>query len=79
MAGNAAGSASSALGYSQCTIEACVAVKFLGSMPHAGIVQYGAPEPPEKRDHCGKAVSELDMIVDRSNNVRYPGVGPCKP
>lgn len=28
-------------------------MKFLGFIPHAGSVQYGAPDPPEKRDHYG--------------------------
>lgn len=74
-----AGFALPGLGYSQCTIAACVAVKFLGSIPHAGKVQYGAPEPPEKRDHWEEAVSERDMIVDRSINIQHPGVDPCKP
>jgi len=44
-----------------------VRVKFCGSRPHARRVQYGAPEPPEKRDHCegrgGARVSALERVV----------------
>ena len=51
MAGREAGSASCASGYSQWRMAAWVAVILRALMPHAASVQYGAPDPPEKRDH----------------------------
>ncbi len=44
------------MGYSEWTMAASVAEKLRGLIPHAGMVQYGAPEPPENRDHYEKRV-----------------------
>jgi hypothetical protein len=51
MAGTEAGSGSFVFGHSEWIIAASVGVIPAGSIPQAARVQYGAPEPPEKRDH----------------------------
>jgi len=41
-----------------------VAVILCGSIPHAASVQKGAPEPPEKRDHCERVFVVLDIYAN---------------
>lgn len=45
---------SSGVGYSEWRRADCVFVKCRGFIPQASRVQYGAPEPPENRDHYEK-------------------------
>lgn len=54
IAGKLAGSGASGEGYSAWMKAPAVTVKLRGLKPQAGSVQYGAPEPPEKRDHYGE-------------------------
>jgi hypothetical protein len=51
MSGKDSGSGLSAEGYSQWMNAEYVAVTFLGLIPHANRTQYGAPEPPVKREN----------------------------
>lgn len=65
MSGKFSGSGEPGSGHSQCITAALVTVKFRGFSPQAMRVQYGAPEPPEKRDHCsnGQVVSITPTVA----------------